>query len=320
MSGKIEENKTAAEKKSDKPIIEKKQVHKLQILDPATGTGTFLTEVIRQIHNKFKQNKGMWQGYVSEHLIPRLYGFELIMAAYTMAHLKLTLHLQETDFDFSKQKERLNIYLTNSLERHQEEGVSEIPFGDFITKESELANEIKKESPVMVVLGNPPYSGESANKSIWIDKLLQDYKKEPDSNEKLKEKNSKWLNDDYVKFIRYGQHFIEKKGEGILAFINNNNFLDNPTFRGMRWNLLKTFDKIYILDLHGSSKKKETAPDGSKDENVFDIQVGVSINFFIKTGRKKAGELAQVYHTDLYGNRESKSKFLERKDLLRFKI
>jgi len=138
---------------------------------------------------------------------------------------------------------------------------------------------------VMVVLGNPPYSGESQNSGKWIEKLISDYKKEP-SGIKLQEKNSKWLNDDYVKFIRYGQHFIEQNGEGILAFINNHSFLDNPTFRGMRYSLLKTFDKIYILDLHGNAKKKETAPDGSKDENVFDIQQGVSINIFVKLKSK----------------------------------
>jgi predicted helicase len=133
-----------------------------------------------------------------------------------------------------------------------------------------------------VVMGNPPYSGESANKGKWIMELMEDYKKEPGGKEKLNEKNPKWINDDYVKFIRLGQHLIEKNGEGILAFINNHGFLDNPTFRGMRWNLLKTFDKIYVLDLHGNSKKKEKCPDGSKDENVFDIQQGVSINIFVK--------------------------------------
>ena len=151
----------------------------------------------------------------------------------------------------------------------------------------------------MVVIGNPPYSGESANKGEWITDLLRNYKQEPGGG-KLQEKNSKWINDDYVKFIRYGQHYIDRTGIGVLAFINNHSFLDNPTFRGMRWSLLQSFDEIYILDLHGNSKKKETAPDGSADKNVFDIQQGVSINLFIKTGKKKAGELARVFHHDLY--------------------
>jgi len=143
----------------------------------------------------------------------------------------------------------------------------------------------------------------------WIEKLLEEYKQEPGGG-KLKEKNPKWLNDDYVKFIRYGQHFVEKNGDGILAFINNHSFLDNPTFRGMRWHLLSTFDRIYILDLHGNSKKKEACPDGSPDKNVFDIQQGVSINLFVKTGKKKTGELAEVLHYDLYGDRAFKYDFL----------
>ncbi len=141
---------------------------------------------------------------------------------------------------------------------------------------------IKRDTPVMVIIGNTPYSGESANKGEWIMKLMEDYKKEPGGKEKLKERNPKWINDDYVKFLRYGQHFIEKNGSGILAFINPHGFLDNPTFRGMCWHLLKTFDKIYTIDLHGNAKKKETATDGGQDENVFDIMQGVRINIFCK--------------------------------------
>src|SRR5690554_6728273 len=146
-------------------------------------------------------------------------------------------------------------------------------------------------------------------------KLMEDYKKEPGGKEKLKERNPKWINDDYVKFLRYGQHFIEKNGSGVLAYINPHGFLDNPTFRGMRWHLLKTYDKIYTIDLHGNSKKKETAPDGSPDQNVFDIQQGVSINVFVKTGKKKANELGKVFHYDLYGKREAKYDFLTNNSL-----
>ncbi|GAI73557.1 unnamed protein product, partial [marine sediment metagenome] len=141
------------------------------------------------------------------------------------------------------------------------------------------------------------------------------YKKEPGGIEKLKERNPKWINDDYVKFIKYGQYYIEKNGEGILAFINPHGFLDNPTFRGMRWNLLKTYDKIYTIDLHGNSKKKEVCLDGSPDENVFDIQQGVSINLFIKTGKKKSSVLGKVFHYDLYGKREDKYDFLCENDI-----
>src|SRR5690606_5357495 len=162
----------------------------------------------------------------------------------------------------------------------------------------------------MCVIGNPPYSGESANKGEWIMSLIDDYKKEPGGKEKLKEQNSKFINDDYVKFLRYGQHFIEKNGSGVLAFINPHGFLDNPTFRGMRWHLLKTYDKIYTIDLHGNSNQGEVSPDGSADINVFDIKQGVSINVFVKTGKKKANELSKVLHYDLYGKRDAKYNFL----------
>ena len=167
----------------------------------------------------------------------------------------------------------------------------------------------------MCIIGNPPYSGESANKGDWIMDLMQDYKKEPEGKEKLKERNPKWINDDYVKFLRYGQHFIEKNGSGVLAFINPHGFLDNPTFRGMRWHLLKTYDKIYTLDLHGNSKKKEVCPDGSIDVNVFDIMQGVVITVFVKTDSKKKNELGKVFHYDLYGKREFKHDFLTENSL-----
>jgi predicted helicase len=183
-------------------------------------------------------------------------------------------------------------------------------FANWLSAEANEANHIKRDTPVMCVIGNPPYSGESANKGEWIMSLMEDYKKEPGGKEKLQERNPKWINDDYVKFLRYGQHYIEKNGSGVLAFINPHGFLDNPTFRGMRWHLLKTYDKIYTIDLHGNSKKKETAPDGSLDQNVFDIMQGVSINIFVKTGKKKKDELAKVFHHDLYGLREDKYDFL----------
>ena len=284
-----------------------KEVHKVQILDPATGTGTFLAEVVRQIHQKFEGQKGIWSNYVENNLIPRLYGFELLMASYAMAHLKLDLLLTETGFKPTKDQ-RFRVYLTNSLEEsHPDAGTL---FSHWLSEEANEANRVKRDAPVMVVIGNPPYSGESKNKGKWIMELMEDYKKEPGGKEKLKERNPKWLNDDYVKFIRYGQYYIEKNGEGILAFINPHGFLDNPTFRGMRWNLLKTYDKIYTIDLHGNSKKNETAPDGSPDINVFDIQQGVSINIFIKTGKKKTNELGKFFHFNLFGKREMKYDFL----------
>lgn len=283
------------------------EVHKVQILDPATGTGTFLAEVVKLIHHKFEGQQGIWSNYVETHLLPRLNGFELLMASYAMAHLKLDLLLTETGYKPTKDQ-RFRVYLTNSLEEsHPDTGTL---FSNWLSAEANEANHVKRDTPVMVVMGNPPYSGESSNKGEWIMNLMEDYKREPGGTEKLKERNPKWLNDDYVKFIRYGQHFIEKNGSGVLAFINPHGFLDNPTFRGMRWNLLKTYDKIYTIDLHGNSTKKETAPDGSTDQNVFDIMQGVSINIFVKTGKKKTNELGIVFNHNLFGKREVKYDFL----------
>ncbi len=283
------------------------EVHKVQILDPATGTGTFLAEIIKQVYKKFDGQQGIWSQYAEDHLIPRLNGFEILMAPYAMAHLKLDLLLAETGYK-PKKEQRFRIYLTNSLEEfHPDTGTL---FANWLSTEANEANYIKRDTPVMVIIGNPPYRGESQNKGKWVKSLLDDYKVEPGGQVKLNERNYKWLNDDYVKFLRYGQYLIDNNGEGVLAFINPHGFLYNPTFRGMRWNLLKTYDKIYTLDLHGNAKKKETSSDGRVDENVFDIQQGVSINFFIKTGKKRNNELGQVFHFDLFGGRQSKYGFL----------
>jgi type I restriction-modification system DNA methylase subunit len=258
------------------------EVHKVQILDPATGTGTFLAEVVKHIHKKFAGQQGIWSNYVETHLIPRLNGFELLMASYAMAHLKLDLLLKETGYKptetslrgTKQSDQRLRVYLTNSLEEsHPDTGTL---FANWLSSEANEANHIKRDSPVMVVMGNPPYSVSSNNKGEWIESLTADYKKN------LNERNIQPLSDDYIKFIRYGQHFIEKTGEGILAYISNNSFIDGIIHRKMREELMKTFDKIYILDLHGNAKKKEVSPDGSVDQNVFDIMQGVSINIFVK--------------------------------------
>ena len=287
---------------------EKRKFHRVQILDPATGTGTFLAEVVNQIYDRYRDQQGIWQQYVEQHLLPRLNGFEILMASYAVAHLKLDMLLTETGYQHKSDK-RLHVYLTNSLEECNNE--PRTLFSQWLSREAAEANVIKRDRPVMVVIGNPPYSGESQNKGKWIMSLMEDYKKEPGGKLPLDERNPKWLNDDYVKFIRLAQHYIEKKGEGIIGFINPHGYLDNPTFRGMRWNLLKTFDKIYTIDLHGNSKKKETCPDGSKDENVFDIMQGVSINLFVKTGKKDKDELGKVYHKDLYGLRQQKYDYLD---------
>jgi predicted helicase len=273
-----------------------REVHRVQFLDPATGTATFIAEIITQVHKKFDGQQGLWSNYVEEHLIPRLNGFEILMASYAMAHLKLELLLKETGYQPIKEQ-RFRIYLTNSLEEHHPD--TGTLFASWLSHEANEANLIKRDTPVMVVLGNPPYSVSSSNKGEWIESKISDYKK--DLNERKIN-----LDDDYIKFIRYGEYLVEKNGEGILAYISNNSFIDGITHRQMRKHLLETFDKIYILDLHGNAKKKETVPDGGKDENVFDIQQGVSINLFIKTNKKKKGELGQVYHYDLFGRRESK--------------
>jgi predicted helicase len=286
-----------------------KEVHKVQILDPATGTGTFIAETIKHIHKKYEGMQGIWSKYVEDDLIPRVNGFELLMASYAMAHLKLDMLLTETGYVATKEQ-RLRVFLTNSLEEpHPDSGTL---WGNLLSDEADQANEVKRDTPVMCVIGNPPYSGISSNNGKWISNLIEDYKYVDGVH--FNERKH-WLNDDYVKFLRYGQHYIEKNGQGVLAFINPHGFLDNPTFRGMRWHLLKTYDKIYTIDLHGNSKKKESAPDGSADVNVFDIQQGVSINIFVKTGKKKKDELGKVFHFDLFGKRELKYDFLTKNTL-----
>jgi len=296
--------------------------HKVLIADVATGTGAFLYGVIDHIYKSFKHNQGMWSGYISQHLLPRLFGFELLMAPYTVAHMKLGLQLANLGYQFDTE-ERLRVYLTNTLQ----EGFQIPPtdgFTNWIRDEADAANQVKQEAPVMVVLGNPPYSGHSVNTGTWITNLLKGkdtLTNQPTSNyfevdgKPLGEKNPKWLNDDYVKFIRFAQWRIEQTGYGIVAFITNHGYLDNPTFRGMRQSLMGTFDEIYVLDLHGNSKKKECCPDGSKDENVFDIQQGVAISIFVKRPNGKK-ESVTVRHAHLWGVREEHEKTGDEKCLV----
>ena len=290
----------------DVPVTTDENVYKVQILDPATGTGTFLAETIRKIYSYFVNQQGIWSQYVDDALIPRLNGFEIMMTPYVMCHLKLDLLLQETGYTTTKQTNRFNVYLTNALEKDE---TTKYPLFDWLSEEARYAGMIKSEKPIMVVLGNPPYSVSSCNKNDYIDELMEVYKQD------LNERNIQPLSDDYIKFIRMGESFIEKNNEGVLAYISNNSFLDGVIHRQMRKHLMQTFDKIYILDLHGNAKKKETSPDGSKDENVFNIQQGVSINIFVKRGKKNADELAKVYHTELFGEREKKYEYLNANDL-----
>ena len=279
------------------------------ILDPAVGTATFLYDVVKLIHEKLRQEGqlGGWNDYVAQHLLPRLFGFELLMAPYAIAHLKLEMLLRETGYSFPGDK-RLGIYLTNTLEEAIKR--SETLFASWITEEANAAAQIKKDLPIMVVLGNPPYAGISANRGPWITELIDDYKQV--DGQPLGERKH-WLQDDYVKFIRFGQWRIERTGQGVLAYISNHGYLDNPTFRGMRQSLMDTFTDIYLLDLHGSTKKREIAPDGSKDQNVFDIQQGVAIGIFVKEPGKQGP--AKVHHANLWGLRESKYQVLSESDI-----
>ena len=306
------DNRTKDHKK-----YETREYHKVQILDPATGTGTFLAEVVRKIYSGMENQKGAWQNYVEEHLLPRLNGFEFMMAPYAVAHLKLDMVLAQTGYK-ARQDKRLRIFLTNSLEECDHD--TGTLFAQWLAQEANEANLVKRDTPVMVMIGNPPYSVSSSNKSAWIQELSETYKKN------LNEKNIQPLSDDYIKFIRLGHYYVEKNGEGILAYISNNSFIDGIIHRQMRKALMETFDEIYILDLHGNTRKKETALDGSKDENVFDIMQGVSISIFVKKDRHSSENvktqsviatlaegkqsLARVYHYELFGKRFEKYAFL----------
>ncbi len=292
------------------------QSPRVLILDPATGTATFLYKIIEHIRENYRTmgNAGMWSAYVREHLLPRLFGFELMMAPYAMAHLKLGMQLAAIDlpraeradwaYDF-RTDERLGVYLTNTLDEAVKR--SQVMFGRYISDEANEAAKIKQEKPVMVVLGNPPYNNfGQTNRGQWILDQLKEYKRD------LDEKKIN-LDDDFIKFIRFGQWRIEKSGRGILAFIVSNTFIDGITHRRMRQSLLETFSKIYILNLHGSVRKREKSPDGSKDENVFDITQGVAICVFIKepgTHRE-----TKVHYADLWGLREKKYEILAVADI-----
>jgi predicted helicase len=298
--GLADTSKTKIKVNQQGKLIEQ-EVHKVQILDPATGTGTFLAETVKLIHKKFEKQQGLWSNYVENHLLPRLNGFELLMASYAMAHLKLDLLLKETGYKPTNNN-RLRVYLTNSLEEyHPDTGTL---FANWLSSEANEANHIKRDTPVMCVIGNPPYSVSSNNKNKWIDNLISEYKRD------LNEKSYNSLSDDYVKFIRYGQYFIDKNGTGILAYITNNSFIDGIVFRQMRKSLLESFDKIYILDLHGNAKKKEVSKDGSIDQNVFDIMQGVSINILVKTSKKNKNKIGDLFQYDLQGRRDFKYDFL----------
>jgi len=274
---------------------------KVTVLDFATGTGTFLLEIFKNIFEKLPPKSGKQNLIIKEHILKNLYGFEYLIAPYTIAHLKLSQFLIDNGYKFDN-NERLQIFLTNTLEPVSPSYNAFIPA---LSEESKLAKDVK-EKPILVITGNPPYSYKSNNNGEWISDKIKEYYIV--DGKPLGEKNPKGLQDDYVKFIRFAQHKMEQVDEGIVGIITNHSFLDNPTFRGMRQSLMKTFDEMYFLDLHGNAKKKEKTPDGGKDENVFDIEQGVCISLMLKTKTNHSLDKNnyKIFHSDVLGLREDK--------------
>lgn len=280
---------------------------RVTVLDFACGTGTFLLETFQRIFDNIGgPDAGRADLIVRDHILKNLFGFEYLIAPYTIAHLKLSQYLKDQNHPL-KSDERLQVFLTNTLEPIHPEPNFLLPA---ITAETEAAQAVK-DQPILVITGNPPYSGHSKNKGAWITAAIDGYKftVEMDEagrevNKPLGERNPKWLNDDYVKFIRFAQLKMDAVKEGVVGIITNHSWLDNPTFRGMRQSLMRSFEQIYVLDLHGNAKKKERAPDGSKDENVFDIEQGVAISLFVKRPGLERG----VWRGDLWGKRLEKYK------------
>ena len=316
------------------------------ILDPATGTGSFLFAAVDEIQAQVckQQGGGAWPAYVEKHLLGRLFGFELLMAPYAIAHLKLGLQLAGQGAKVPD-GERFGVYLTNTLDDAVKQ--SDLLMGKFISDEANAAVQVKTSEPVLVVLGNPPYSGISTNPSYkskeeikrlkeaarqgaktgqiqsavskqqqklqeltYIGRLIEAYKWV--DGKPLGERKD-WLQNDYVKFIAFAQERLRKTGEGIIGYITDNSFLDGPTFRGMRQSLLETFTDIYIYNLHGNSNKKERTPDNDADQNVFEIQQGVSILLGVKEKDKKGP--ACLHYADLWGQQKAKYQTLLEADI-----
>lgn len=270
--------------------------NKVTVLDFATGTGTFLVEILQQIFEKLPKDSGKKDLIIKEHILKNLYGFEYLIAPYTIAHLKLSQFLKDNGYEL-KEKERLQVYLTNTLEPIPSQ--TRIPLLPALIEETKQAQKVKDKS-ILVITGNPPYSINSKNNGDWIKNKIEDYKIV--DGQKIKERNPKALQDDYVKFIRFAQDKIDKVEEGIVGIITNHTFLFNPTFPGMRQSLMNTFNQMYFINLHGNAKMKEKTPEGGKDENVFDIEQGVAISILIK----RKGLPQKIFYSDFYGSRKGK--------------
>ena len=277
------------------------------VLDPAAGTLTFLAEAAKVAVDEFvsKYGEGGRENFIKDHILRNFYAFELMMAPYAVGHLKMSFLLEELGYRLQKD-DRIKLYLTNTLEM-EELAQTELPGMASLSEESHLAGKVKKEQPILVILGNPPYSKISVNKSEFIEHEMQVYKEDV-----LEEKNIQPLSDDYIKFIRFAHWKIDREGKGIIGMITNNSYLSGLIHRGMRKKLFESFDEIYVLNLHGSSRFGEKSLDGSKDENVFDIQQGVSIALFIK--REKHVKECRVFYQDVYGSRETKYSYLSASD------
>ena len=305
--------KITKNKYSDEKVI---SVPRVAILDPACGTGSFGAEIIKYIKNTYFSGtrSAFYENYIQQEngLLSRLIGFEIMMTSYVVAHLKIRRTIDETLGHLPTVQLPTNIFLTNTLappmaELERGEQITLFDFSAAITDEAYHADTWKTRRPIKVIIGNPPYLAASTNPYD-----ISAYKTETDGVTDFGERKH-WLNDDYVKFFRFAEQIINKHKEGVLAFVSNNGYLDNPTFRGMRGSLLRTFDKIYIVNLHGSANKKETAPDGSKDENIFDIMQGVAL--FIGIKKTKKSDWAKVYYTDIWGTRETKLDILAKREL-----
>ena len=304
-TGQPELTKKGKVAKSGRNAIEKKEVHRVQILDPAVGTGTFLAEVIKLLAPRVRTVAGgLWSRYIERDLIPRLHGFEILMASYAMSHMKLDMVLEQLGYVPTHLPPRLSVYLTNSLEKGEPANQS-LPFAQWLSNEVRLANAVKRDMPIMCIIGNPPYNSSSKNTNDWILEELSPYKSG------LGEKKVN-LDDDYVKFLRMAEVFIERNGFGIVAMITNNSFLDGTSHRLMRRHLLATFNVLYILNLHGDIRNDST--EGNKDENVFDITQGVAITLMVRT-QSNDGDLARLMYCDVVGRRQDKYDFLVRNSI-----